>query len=151
MAGGEPNDTFGSSVHARMASHVGEGPTEPVDDVARVPEKGEPPVPGAQWDELHRRWEHWDEATEAWVIVGDDVGDALATSEENPLPPLLARELHHADEIEAGHAEVDDVDRASPAGPAPRGAQWNEIVGRWERWDEASESWVEAVVEPETP
>ena len=43
---------------------------EPVDDVDREGVQGEPPVPGAQWDEVHDRWEHWDEATQAWVVVG---------------------------------------------------------------------------------
>ena len=33
MAGGDFDDTYGSSVNARMASHAGEGPTEPVDDL----------------------------------------------------------------------------------------------------------------------
>ena len=26
---------------------------------------------GAQWDEVHRRWEVWDEAAGEWVVVGD--------------------------------------------------------------------------------
>jgi hypothetical protein len=149
---GELEETYGSSVNARMAAHAGEGASEPVDDLGRAPEYGDPPVPGAQWDELHRRWEVWDEGTETWVVVGDDAGDGVAPEEENLLPPLLAREVLHAEEVEARpHPTVHDVDRSSPQGPAPRGAQWNEIVGRWERWDEETEAWVEATVEPEDP
>ncbi|MET0902902.1 MAG: hypothetical protein ABWZ52_06675 [Acidimicrobiales bacterium] len=151
MAGGDFDDAFGSSVNARMASHAGEGPTEPVDDLPRAAVRGEPPVPGAQWDEVHLRWEHWDEETETWVIVGDDVGDGIPTSEESSLPAVLARDLLHADEMEADHEVVRDVDRASPSGPAPPGAQWNEVAVRWERWDEASASWVEAVDDPAAP
>jgi hypothetical protein len=92
---GDFEETFGSSVNARMTSDVGEGPAEPVDDLERRAEPGIPPVAGAQ--------------------------------------------------------VVPDVHRASPSGPAPRGAQWNEVEDRWERWDEASESWVEATVESEAP
>jgi hypothetical protein len=142
----DSDDTFESSVHARMASHVGEGPEEPVDDVERVALPGDPPVPGAQWDEVHHRWEVWDEDASTWRIVGD-AGDGVPIADENPLPPLLARELLHAEEVEAAHLPVSDVDRSSPVGPAPRGAQWNEIEGRWERWDEATEAWVEATVD----
>ena len=148
---GELEETFGTSVNARMASHVGEGAPEPVDDLERTPERGEPPVAGAQWDELHRRWEVWDAAAEAWVIVGDDPGDGVPPSEENLIPPLLAREVLHAEEVEAHHQVVPDITRTSPTGPAPPGAQWNEVVARWERWDEATESWVEAGPEPAEP
>ena len=101
---------------------------------------------GAQWDEVHQRWEVWDDATEQWVVVGD-AGDGVDPSEENPYTALLARELHHADESVSHHEVVPDVPRGGPSGPAPRGAQWNEVVGRWERWDEASASWVEAVAD----
>jgi hypothetical protein len=148
---GELEETYGSSVNARMASHAGDGPAEPVDDLARLPERGDPPVPGAQWDELHRRWEVWDDVAETWVVVGDDAGDGVAPEAENLLPPLLAREMLHADEVETQHQAVADVDRASPQGPAPRGAQWNEIVGRWERWDETAAAWVEATADSEPP
>lgn len=35
-----------------------------------IPEPaGPPPVEGAQWDEVHGRWVHWDPATNAWVPV----------------------------------------------------------------------------------
>jgi hypothetical protein len=140
---GELEDTYGSSVNARMASHVGEEPAEPVDDVHRNAKPGEPPVAGAQWDEVHRRWEMWDEATEEWQVVGD-AGDGVAVEDENPIPSLLARDMILADDLEAEHHVVPDVARASPVGPAPRGAQWNEVTDRWERWDEATETWVEA-------
>ncbi len=122
---------------------------EPIADVPRVPLQGEPPVPGAQWDELHHRWEHWDEESGTWVVVGDDPGDGRAPGDENPLPPLLAREITLGDEVEAAEVHVPDVGRApKPTEPGPRGATWNEVVGRWERWDDATEAWVEAVVEP---
>lgn len=107
-------------------------------------------MPGAQWDELHNRWEHWDEESGAWVVVGDP-GSARAPGDENPLPPLLAREITLGDEVEAAGPHVPDVGRAAkPTGPAPHGATWNEVVGRWERWDDAAEAWVEAVDEPES-
>jgi hypothetical protein len=143
------DETYGSSVNARMASHAGEGPADPVDDLDRSAQRGDPPVEGAQWDEVHRRWEHWDEASGQWKIVGDDSGDAVAPREENPLPALLARELVLAAEAEETHQVIPDLPRQSPTGPAPRGAQWNEVSARWERWDEESASWVEATVDPE--
>ncbi len=126
-----------------MASHVGEEPAEPIDDLHRNAKPGEPPVEGAQWDEVHRRWEVWDDAAGEWVVVGDG-GDGVAPADENPLPSLLAREVLLADDLDAEHHVVADVPRASPNGPTPRGAQWNEVTDRWERWDEATESWVEA-------
>ena len=140
---GELEETYGSSVNARMASHVGEHHAEPVDDVGRMAEKGEPPVEGAQWDEVHERWEVWDDAVEQWVVVGDP-GDGVDPGEENPYTPLLARELRLADEVTSHHEVVADIPRGAAPGPAPRGAQWNEVTARWERWDEASESWIEA-------
>jgi hypothetical protein len=30
---------------------------------------GDPPVPGAQWDEVAGRWIRWDQASNAWVPV----------------------------------------------------------------------------------
>jgi hypothetical protein len=135
-------ETYGSSVNARMAAHVGEGPHEPVDDVGRTaPPQGDPPVPGAQWDELHGRWEHWDETAQAWVIVGDR-GDGIAPEDENTMAPALARDLLHADEMELEHVEVADVARAAEPTEGPPGAQWNEVEGRWDRWDEATGAWV---------
>jgi hypothetical protein len=143
---GELEETYGSSVNARMASHAGDGPAEPVDDVSRAAERGEPPVKGAQWDEVHQRWEVWDDATEQWVVVGG-AGDAVDPGEENPYSAPLARDLDRGDELISQDEVVPDITRDAPAGPAPRGAQWNEVAGRWERWDEASSSWVEAVAD----
>jgi hypothetical protein len=144
VSGHEFDDTYTSSVNARMASHAGESSREPVDDLERTVAQGEPPVPGAQWDEIHRRWEQWDEAAQAWMVVGD-VGDGVAPLDENPLAAPLARDLLHADDLEAAEAApVPDVDRAPAPTEAPPGAQWNEVAERWERWDEATEGWVEA-------
>lgn len=140
---GELEETYGSSVHARMASHVGEEPAEPVDDLHRNAKPAEPPVEGAQWDEVHRRWEVWDEVAAEWLVVGEG-GDGVAPADENPLPSLLAREVLLAEDLDAEHHAVADVPRASPDGPTPSGAQWNEVTDRWERWDEATEAWVEA-------
>jgi hypothetical protein len=142
------DETYGSSVNARMASHVGEDPRPHVDDLERRGVPGPPPVEGAQWDELHRRWEHWDERAHAWVVVGEDAGDGVAPADENPLPAEVARELLHADEMEAVHPLLPDVARAPEPGSGPPGAQWNEVEERWERWDEASGSWVVATDEP---
>ena len=145
MSGHEFGDAYGSSVNARMASHVGEGPHEPVDDLDRTGVKGESPVPGAQWDEIHRRWERWDDDAQAWVVVGDDAGAGVAPLHENPFTAILARELLHADALEGDQpAPVPDVGRAPAPKDAPPGAQWNEVAERWERWDETSEAWVDA-------
>ncbi len=148
MSGHEFDDTYGSSVNARMASHAGEGPHDPVDDLDRAAVQGEPPVPGAQWDEAHRRWEHWDEAAQAWVVVGDDAGDGIAPADENPLTANLAREILRTDELETEHEVVPDVSRGAVRGDPPPGGQWNEVLERWERWDEAGGAWVEAASDP---
>lgn len=118
-----------------------------VDDLPRTGVPGAPPVPGAQWDELYKRWEHWDESTQSWVVVGDDPGEGVAPDDENPLPSTLARELLRADEAAAHRPIVPDVERAAEPAAAPKGAQWNEIRGRWERWDEAAGEWVEALAD----
>jgi hypothetical protein len=133
--------------HVDLIAELQEEPREPVADLPRAPLDAEPPVPGAQWDELHHRWEAWDEARQQWVVVGDG-GDPVDPAEENPLPPLLARELQHAEDLEAAEdPDVVDVARApEPPGHVP-GAQWNEVVGRWERWDEAAGAWVEVPAE----
>lgn len=136
-----------------LAAHAGDPARSPeeVTDLDRAPQPSAPPVPGAQWDELHQRWEVWDEASGEWQVAGDDAGSGVAPSDENPLPSLLAREVTRGEELVAAQDPVPDVDRASPQGPAPRGAQWNEIAERWERWDEATESWVEATADAEGP
>jgi hypothetical protein len=117
--------------------------TEPVDDVPRVPEPaGGPPVHGAQWDEVHGRWEVWDATVEQWVVVGEP-GRGPAPAEENPLPAHLAREVHHADELDAQHRPVEpDVDRAPEPPEHVPGAQWNEVEARWERWDDVAGTWL---------
>jgi hypothetical protein len=143
VSGHESEGTYGGSVNARRVAPGGVGPRGPVDDLDRTPASSDPPVPGAQWDEIHARWEHWDEDAQQWVVVGD-AGDGVAPVDENPVGPVLARELLHADEVERDHIAVLDVDRAPPPSEAPPGAQWNEVAQRWERWDEATESWVEA-------
>lgn len=139
-------ETYGSSVNARMAAHVGEGAPDPVDDVHRNAVPGEPPVPGAQWDEVHERWEQWDEAAQAWVVVGD-AGDGVAIGDENLMSPTLARDLLVADEMDAEHVPVVDVARVAEPAAGPPGAQWNEIEGRWDRWDDRAGEWV--AVEPD--
>lgn len=144
------DETYGSSVSARMAAQAGKGPTEPVDDVHRNAIPGEPPVPGAQWDELHERWEHWDEAKQAWVVVGDP-GDGVAPDEENLMGATLARELLHADELDAEHVPVPDVERAAEPAVGPPGSQWNEVEGRWDRWDDAARAWVPVTDEAAPP
>ena len=117
---------------------------EPIDDVARVPEPaGPPPVVGAQWVEVHGRWEAWDAAAGTWVVVGDDAGDGVAPDAENPLPAHLARVLHHAEELEAHDRPPEpDVARAPEPPAHVPGAQWNEVAARWERWDDATGDWV---------
>jgi hypothetical protein len=130
-------------------------PHEPVADVPRAPiPKGPPPVPGAQWDEVHRRWEHFDEASQSWVVVGD-VGDGVDPADENPLPRLIEVALHRADELDADTEDDRDPERIIdvPRAPEPPthvpGAQWNEVTGVWERWSDTAGAWVP--VEPEPP
>lgn len=145
MAPDDFEDIFAVDVNSRMASRMGEDPYSEVDDRRRSPRPaGDPPVPGAQWDELHGRWEVWDERAQAWVVVGDDPGDRIDPLHENPLTPTLARELHHAEELEDDLPVVPDVERAPAPDSGPPGAQWNEVAQRWERWDEEAEAWVEA-------
>jgi hypothetical protein len=131
----------------RIVAGMGEEPRRHVDDVEREPVEGEPPVPGAQWDEVHQRWEAWDEGSQQWVVVGDG-GDGVDPAAENLMPPLLARELQHAEELEAAdEPDVVDVERAPEPPSQVPGAQWNEVKGCWERWDDASGDWVEVPAE----
>jgi hypothetical protein len=137
LGGVEGNLSIGEQMQEQPREHVG--------DKERAAQPGEPPVEGAQWDEVHQRWEHWDEASRAWVVVGDLAGDGIAPADENPLPPLLARELLLAADLEAGDAApVVDVEREPEPDAGPPGAQWNEVLARWERWDDAAGAWVEA-------
>jgi hypothetical protein len=132
----------------RIAAGMGEEPRRQVDDVEREPIEGEPPVPGAQWDEVHQRWEAWDEERQQWIVVGDAGGGGVDPEDENLLPPLLARELQHAEELEAtDDPEVIDVERAPEPRSPVEGAQWNEVASRWERWDDATGTWVEVAAD----
>lgn len=116
-------------------------------DLDRVAAYGAPPVLGAQWDELHGRWERWDPVAGHWVVVGDETGAPVLPPNERPLPASITHELLDADE-EDDRPHIIDVDRiVTPAESVP-GAQWNEVVGRWERWDEAAGAWVDALASP---
>jgi hypothetical protein len=42
----------------------------PVRDHVRHARPGDPPEPGAQWNELSGQWEGWDDGTQTWVVVG---------------------------------------------------------------------------------
>jgi hypothetical protein len=116
----------------------------------------ERPTADAQWDEVHRRWERWDEDGQDWVIVGSDLGDGVAPEDENPLPPALTRMVHHADELDALEREHDLEEagavaapgpggdhRLLPSGPRPDDAQWDEILGRWVYWDPETNAWAD--------
>ena len=124
-------------------------------DLDRAAQPGSPPVPGAQWDELHRRWERWDEAAQGWRVVGAS-GEIVRPPSEGPVSSFLAGEVARSAQPEVvvdtadaaadddGRVHILDVDRlAAPPQPVP-GAQWNEVRGRWERWDDVLEEWVEA-------
>ena len=47
------------------------------------------------------------------------------------------QEHHHPRE------PVEDVPRAAEPDAHVEGAQWNEILARWERWDDEAGDWVE--------
>ena len=112
-------------------------------DLDRQPRPAGPRVWGAQWDELRGVWERWDEQSQAWVVVGEgtpvpqpEVGSALAATS----PPDLDDGAAHI----GGHVII-DLDRVPrPEEPAVPGAQWNEVVGRWEVWSESAGRWVDA-------
>jgi hypothetical protein len=129
-----------------MEGRENSGPDDRIIDLRRVAPEGPPPLPGAQWDELRSHWVWWDEAAQQWVVAGEH-GETRPAPTEPLLPPRLARELFHAEEIDPIEDHVIDIDRvAAPPQPMP-GAQWNEVAGRWERWDDAAGAWVEAVAE----
>lgn len=110
-------------------------------DLTRAPQPASPPLPGAQWDEVRGQWEVWDEAAQAWTVLGDATGAHVEPLHELP---LLPPDLPPAQEPDPLEQHVIDIDRlAAPSEPVP-GAQWNEVTGRWERWDEAAGAWVEA-------
>ena len=99
-------------------------------------------MPGAQWDEVRAQWEVWDDAAHAWVAVGGGAGEQVLPLDEMPVLPLL--DLDGTDPVDEAKDHVIDIDRlAAPPQPIP-GAQWNEVAGRWERWDDAASAWVEA-------
>lgn len=144
MSEHELGDGLKAGVNGRIAGHMDdEAVRPPVGDFDRAAVPGEPPVPGAQWDELYRRWEVWDDAVQGWVAVGDEPGAPIAPAEENPLPSHLSRVTLAADDLATEHVTASERRLAEP-GDAPEGAQWNEVLGRWERWDEGTEDWVEA-------
>jgi hypothetical protein len=138
MAGGPINDDLRSHASITVSGiEDARRRTAPIADVRRLPEPAQPPVEGAQWDEVHGRWERWDEATRSWVVVGDD-GDGVAPADENPLPPQLARAL-------AGEPDPADAGPGVAPEPSagPSGAQWDEVRGTWVRWDAVAGAWVD--------
>lgn len=125
----------------------GDGPrgNDWVIDLDRSARPGDPPVPGAQWDELHERWEFWDEVSQSWHSV-DAEGRHATRPEAVGLQPLAPGSVPMSPDVETEdeRPHILDLDRlAEPAESVP-GAQWNEVVGRWERWDESAEAWVDA-------
>lgn len=140
----EFGDGLKAGVNGRIAGRMDdEAVRPPVGDFDRAAVPGEPPVAGAQWDELYRRWEIWDEAAKDWVAVGDDPGAPIAPADENPLPSSLARVTLAADDLVTEHITPSEH-RVPEPGLPPEGSQWNEVRGRWERWDAAADDWVEA-------
>ncbi|MEX2294386.1 MAG: hypothetical protein WD691_11415 [Acidimicrobiales bacterium] len=131
----------------------GSNPPPDVDrviDLDRAARPGDPPVAGAQWDEVRRVWEHWDEAAQGWVIAGDTSGEALP-------PATMPQDVREPDAWGSSRPAVPvpedpdvphiiDVDRLAEPAVAVPGAQWNEVVGRWEHWDESAGAWVDATV-----
>lgn len=129
-----------------MADRDGAGGDDLLIDLDQVARPGPPPVAGAQWDELNERWEFWDEGTQAWHSVGSD-GQRVSRSGEARLPDFAPREGQ--EELAADPDEpppVIDLDRFAEPEVQVVGAQWNEVKGRWERWDEDAATWVEARV-----
>lgn len=112
-------------------------------DLDRVARPTGPRVSGAQWDELRGVWERWDEEAQTWVVVGE--GTPVPTPDIAPeiamvSPPPASDDDRHS----SGHATI-DLDRAPrPKGGEVPGAQWNEVVGRWEVWSESAGRWVDA-------
>ena len=67
---------------------------------------------GAQWDELHRRWEVWDPSSEEWRIVGEANskpqaagGGVAAVLDTTPFAAKRRAEMIDGLEIHAGYAE----------------------------------------------
>lgn len=122
---------------------------ERVIDLDRMARPGDPPVPGAQWDEVHGRWERWDDQRDCWEVVSD-AAESQRPAVEGLVPAPVVPEPYHGDAL-AADEEADhivDIDRiALPERPVP-GAQWNEVVGRWEVWSEAAGAWVDVSSQP---
>jgi hypothetical protein len=129
---------------AQVAGHV--RATAVVEEHPRPPKPGPPPLTGAQWDEVRGQWIRWVDDETGWVVVeehpdhavlGDPVDDVV-------LPAGLAHDLVVSHDLDLRHDEV-VIDLVAPE-PTVRvpGAQWNEIMARWERWDWAANDWVEA-------
>jgi hypothetical protein len=119
---------------------------EPTDDLPRIGPDGPPPVPGAQWDEVHTRWERWDDQVGGWVVVGDP-GSGVDPAHEHDMTPAERRAVvDNLDRRRRARVEPTTVEApptsSPPAGVAPPtpGAQWNEVNDRWERWD--GSAWV---------
>ena len=47
----------------------------PDEQVVRSPVPGPPPLPGAQWDEIHGCWERWSDVDGRWHVVAVHHGD----------------------------------------------------------------------------
>jgi hypothetical protein len=111
--------------------------------VVRTPIPGPPPIPGAQWDEVRAVWMRW--IGEEWVEVeehidGPTLGDPI---EDVVLPAALAYDLAVAKELDLTTDEVViDLRAPEPTVKVP-GAQWNEVAGRWERWDDDARTWLQ--------
>lgn len=83
MSGGWGMGAVGDAADARMAARIifedpekqKRKPRTPVADHLRHPKPGNPPEPGAQWNELDGQWERWDEVAEDWVPLDDPHGD----------------------------------------------------------------------------
>lgn len=122
-----------------------------VDDVVRAPIPGPSPVPGAQWDEVHAHWEVWDRARACWHVVATAAPYSPVPDGEDDRPPADLDAIFAAGAVHAAasHRTDDDevvIDLRSLPEPRghPAGTQWNEVVGRWERWD--GNGWVPAPV-----
>lgn len=117
-----------------------------IDDVDRLPVPGAPPVPGAQWDEVHARWEVWDRSSAHWVVVAAAAAAMPVPVEEMEREPAGLDSLFGTETPEPSGDDRWIIDlRAQPTpGDQIAGVQWNEVVGRWERWDDRTGRWIPA-------
>jgi hypothetical protein len=68
------DDMVDQAIADEHVSHVADGAVSDEGVVAgqAFPEpQGDPPVPGAQWDEVHGSWMVWDEAANAWQTISE--------------------------------------------------------------------------------